>query len=315
MSLFLLIVFIFLAIMVGLTIHEIGHFVFAKLFKVNVKEFAIGIGPKIYSKQFKNLRFSINLLPLMAFVRIDSKKSLQVFGELRDEYKKEADEYYIKNKQSIDSNDKYIIVNKNGKTKKESTWHVKHKYEGYLNKISKYDNFATRKENTLIIDEVSKWKQLIIYFGGIFFNLILFGIFYLIQTLVFPEANSNPFTEVGNAFLTILKNMVFYNAWAPTGDKTPGTAFGSIAEIGSAGAAQINLSLVVVNYFSLFNLMLFLFNFIPMPPLDGYKIACTIFAGYGKIKMSEKTKTCFELFGMLLMIYIFITALVADFLL
>ncbi|RXY96690.1 hypothetical protein D8X55_02885 [Malacoplasma penetrans] len=314
MGLFLLVIFILLAIMVGLTIHEIGHFVFAKLFKVNVKEFAIGIGPKIYSKQFTNIKFSINLLPIMAFVRIDSKKSLQVFGELRDEYQKEADEYYLQHKEILDGCEKYITIEKNGQLRKQSTWHVRAKYNSYLKKIDKYANFSRKIDGTLIIDEVPKWQQLIIYFGGIFFNLILFGLFYLIQVTALNN-NSNPFIQIGDSFLTILKNMVFYNAWT-TGPKAPGTSFGSVAEVGGQGGISSNqLPLVIVNYFALFNLMLFLFNFIPIPPLDGYKIVCTIFSGAKKMKIPDKVKTYFEIFGMLLMIYIFITAIVADFLL
>ena len=30
-------------------IHELGHFLFAKLFKVKVNEFALGMGPKLFS--------------------------------------------------------------------------------------------------------------------------------------------------------------------------------------------------------------------------------------------------------------------------
>ena len=34
-------------------IHEGGHYLFARLFKVTVNEFAIGMGPKIISKKSK----------------------------------------------------------------------------------------------------------------------------------------------------------------------------------------------------------------------------------------------------------------------
>ena len=38
-----------LVILLSLTAHELGHFIFAKIFKVTVYEFSIGIGPKIFS--------------------------------------------------------------------------------------------------------------------------------------------------------------------------------------------------------------------------------------------------------------------------
>ncbi|MCF0217815.1 MAG: site-2 protease family protein [Malacoplasma sp.] len=313
MIVFLLIVLLLVAILVGLTIHEFGHFVFAKIFKVSVKEFAVGIGPKIFSHQFKNMRFSLNLLPIMAFVRIDSERSLRLFGQLKDEYKKELDEYYNKYKTRIDNKNSYFFVEKNGKKSPQSNWLIFQKYNSLLKKVERYNMLSTLYPNSKIVDDIAKWKQLLIYFGGIFFNIILFAIFYLIQYFGFNYL-VNPFEQVGQSFLLILKNMVFYNAWT-TGVKSAGTAFGSVAEISNQGLIQnVNVSLTTVNYFAIFNIMLFLFNFIPIPPLDGYRIVCVLFANVKKIKVSEKSKNIFEICGMLLMFYIFATAIIADFL-
>ena len=44
--------------------HELGHFLTAKIFKVGVLEFSIGMGPRILSGVFHNTRYSIKLLPL-----------------------------------------------------------------------------------------------------------------------------------------------------------------------------------------------------------------------------------------------------------
>ena len=48
-------------------IHEGGHYLACKLCKVKVKEFAIGFGPKIYSKQGKETLFTLRALPLGGF--------------------------------------------------------------------------------------------------------------------------------------------------------------------------------------------------------------------------------------------------------
>ena len=37
-------------------IHELGHFLFAKLFKVYCMEFSLGMGPAIINKKFKMIR-------------------------------------------------------------------------------------------------------------------------------------------------------------------------------------------------------------------------------------------------------------------
>ena len=45
-------------------IHEGGHFIFAKLSKVKVNQFAIGFGPSIFKKQIGETLYSLKLIPL-----------------------------------------------------------------------------------------------------------------------------------------------------------------------------------------------------------------------------------------------------------
>ena len=44
-------------------VHEFGHFMMAKLFKVPVREFSIGMGPRILSKIINNTRYSLKVFP------------------------------------------------------------------------------------------------------------------------------------------------------------------------------------------------------------------------------------------------------------
>ncbi len=67
------IVYIIIAILIFgflIFIHEGGHYLFARLFKVTVNEFAIGMGPKILSKKSKKsgIVYSLRLLPIGGFV-------------------------------------------------------------------------------------------------------------------------------------------------------------------------------------------------------------------------------------------------------
>ncbi len=48
MGTFIIAMIMFLALV---TIHEFGHFIVAKLSDIKVNEFAVGMGPEIYSKQ------------------------------------------------------------------------------------------------------------------------------------------------------------------------------------------------------------------------------------------------------------------------
>ena len=66
MIVFLVIVFLVLLIIV----HELGHFLAAKLFKVRVEEFGIGFPPRLWIKKAGETVYSFNALPLGGFVKL-----------------------------------------------------------------------------------------------------------------------------------------------------------------------------------------------------------------------------------------------------
>ena len=51
-------------------IHELGHYIFARIFGVTVNEFSIGMGPKLISVKSKKtgIAYSLRLLPIGGFV-------------------------------------------------------------------------------------------------------------------------------------------------------------------------------------------------------------------------------------------------------
>ena len=53
-----------------ITVHELGHFITAKLTGMRVEEFAIGFGPEIYKNQEGETKYSLRVLPLGGFNRI-----------------------------------------------------------------------------------------------------------------------------------------------------------------------------------------------------------------------------------------------------
>lgn len=56
------------------TIHEFGHFLFAKLFKMGVEEFSIGFGPKIVQKKYKDTMYSLRCIPLGGYCAIEGEE-------------------------------------------------------------------------------------------------------------------------------------------------------------------------------------------------------------------------------------------------
>ena len=55
-------------------IHECGHFIVARLCKVKVNEFAIGFGPKLWSKQGKETKYVLRLFPLGGFINMEGEE-------------------------------------------------------------------------------------------------------------------------------------------------------------------------------------------------------------------------------------------------
>lgn len=64
----ILIVVLILGLLI--TIHELGHFLAAKLTNTRVDTFAIGMGPKIFGRQFGETHYQLNLLPIGGYVSI-----------------------------------------------------------------------------------------------------------------------------------------------------------------------------------------------------------------------------------------------------
>ncbi len=73
-------------IVLGLLIfvHELGHFLFAKLFKVKVLKFSLGFGPKIFGRTVGETEYLISAFPLGGYVKM--------LGENPDEQEVETEE-------------------------------------------------------------------------------------------------------------------------------------------------------------------------------------------------------------------------------
>jgi regulator of sigma E protease len=52
--------------------HEFGHFLFGKLFGVNIPNFSVGFGPKLMSKKIGTTTFSLSAIPLGGYVEAES---------------------------------------------------------------------------------------------------------------------------------------------------------------------------------------------------------------------------------------------------
>lgn len=67
----ILMAILFFGLIIG--IHELGHFLSAKLFGVKVNEFSLGMGPAIFKKQKGETKYSLRLLPIGGFVSMEGE--------------------------------------------------------------------------------------------------------------------------------------------------------------------------------------------------------------------------------------------------
>lgn len=65
--------FLIAVVMLGLIIfvHELGHFLTAKLFKMPVSEFSIGMGPQVFSADTNKTTYSFRAIPIGGYVNIE----------------------------------------------------------------------------------------------------------------------------------------------------------------------------------------------------------------------------------------------------
>jgi len=69
----------------AILVHELGHFLAARYWKIKVEEFAIGFGPKLWGRMWRGTLFSIRAIPLGGFNKIlgeaEQVKSKDSFSE------------------------------------------------------------------------------------------------------------------------------------------------------------------------------------------------------------------------------------------
>ncbi len=68
-------------------VHELGHFLFAKLFNVKVLKFSLGFGPRIFGKKIGDTDYVISAIPLGGFVKMTGEN---ITEEIADDEKEQA---------------------------------------------------------------------------------------------------------------------------------------------------------------------------------------------------------------------------------
>src|SRR5919107_502145 len=63
MDLFVALAFIFI-LGSAVVLHEFGHFIVAKLFKIRVETFSVGFGPRLFGRKWGHTEYRVSAIPL-----------------------------------------------------------------------------------------------------------------------------------------------------------------------------------------------------------------------------------------------------------
>ena len=141
-------------------VHELGHFLFCKLFGVYVKTFSIGIGPKFARKRWGETEYVLSLIPFGGYVKMAGEGLME---EIQDTGTWEERKYPLG---TIEGN---------------------LEAEGLDDHIAPERHFYNRPA----------WQRLLVFIAGPLFNLILAFVIY--TGLVMANGlQIIPFTRVGN---------------------------------------------------------------------------------------------------------------------
>lgn len=75
--------------------HELGHFLFCKLFGINTPSFSIGFGPRIFTKKIGQTEFKLSAIPFGGYVEIAGSSEMGQ-GEQSHAHSRASDSFAVK---------------------------------------------------------------------------------------------------------------------------------------------------------------------------------------------------------------------------
>ncbi len=275
-------------IILGLIIflHELGHFMTAKWFKMPVKEFSLGMGPKLISKKFGETVYSIRVFPLGGFVNISGM----------EEQKIEKDAIIVETEEEInkilEENDDAIIY-----TQEE------------IDEIN-YDN-----ENGFFTK--SPLQRFIVLIAGVTMNflsafIVLFFVVAAMTGLAHDVGFLLQLKITWKLFLQIFYETLNGVKLLFTGHVAPKEMTGPVGLPKVVGQIYKSEGISVMkNIFAMLSVNIGIMNLLPIPALDGGRILFVIPEFFG-IKVNKKVENIVHMCGMILLIILMLYVMFND---
>lgn len=275
-------------ILLGLIIflHELGHFMTAKWFKMPVKEFALGMGPKLISKKFGETVYSIRLLPLGGFVNIS--------GMEEQEIEKDA-----------------IIV----ETEEERNKIFEENDDAIVYTQSEIDEINYDNENGFFTK--SPLQRFIVLIAGVVMNflsafIVLFFIVIAMSKITHYEGFLLQLKVTWKLFSKIFYETLNGVKLLFTGHVAPKEMTGPVGLPKVVGQIYKSEGISVMkNIFAVLSVNIGIMNLLPIPALDGGRILFVIPEFFG-IKVNKKVENTVHMCGMILLIILMLFIMFND---
>ena len=334
----MIVLYILLAVLAfGIMIffHELGHFTFAKIFKVAINEFSIGMGPKIFSKKGKDgVQYSLRALPIGGYVAMAGEDEESDDPNAYD--KKPAYQRFLIVIAGAVMNIIVAVVLVFAFTLSNMTYGT--------NKISAFDRDGVIKEykGLMIDDEVIKiGDRKITSLEELSYEIMLNGskpqdflvvrngVETVVNDVTFPTETKDGF-EYGlrtfdvyyknQSFKSIIKNTFYTSISAArmVWDSLIGLLTGKFGfqqlsgPIGVTGA-MVEVAKIDIRGFvylvAVISMNLGIFNLLPIPALDGGTLVITFIEMVTKKRLPKKIEETIKLvgFGLLISLVVFVS--------
>ncbi|MBC7963391.1 MAG: site-2 protease family protein, partial [Steroidobacteraceae bacterium] len=77
----MMVVYAIIVLGVLIFVHELGHFLFAKMLGVSVEKFSLGFGPKLFGKKIGETEYLLSAFPLGGYVKMFGEGGIIEGGE------------------------------------------------------------------------------------------------------------------------------------------------------------------------------------------------------------------------------------------
>ncbi|MGL4768925.1 MAG: site-2 protease family protein [Mycoplasmoidaceae bacterium] len=284
MTIFLEIIIFLSAIVITLSVHELGHFFIAKFYKINISEYSIGFGPTIFYFYFKGVKFSFRFFLIGAFVLLDSKELRNYGKECLLEYQNLKIDL---NKAKLKRWEHFFWLHKKGNYNYQNIKEFL-QINGYI----KYSRLLEKTpENKIIFNDCGNLGKNFITLAGILVNFFIFWIIFGILQIHKLNVNFD-FYQLKLFLEKIFSPIVFINSENIVLYHSPNKF--------------INFLILIM----IFNLFTAILNSIPFPPLDMFKILTINYEFISKKSLNQKTIERIGIIGIIFILYLTLSPLI-----